>query len=117
MALGSHTKKAMLRLSTITNGNLDLSWLNIVRLPELMDQEIKGLDISYSNIRTLESLPPTLQSFNCSYTKLRWLPPLPKSLVNLECTHCHNLLLKRNEKETIQEYEERWVALRNSQVN
>ncbi len=44
--------------------------------------------------------------------KLPKLPKLPQSLKYLDCSDCPNLLIQRNEGESIQDYDARWEEWR-----
>lgn len=90
MAYGPHTKELLKRMRLIVNDTLDVSWLNINKLPPLPDT-LKNLNCSYSNLETLDNLPENL---NCAYTKIKTLPLLPKSLKSLNTTNCKKLVLK-----------------------
>lgn len=110
MAHGSHTDKALKRISEMKDDKLDLSWLNIRSVPPL-SPTLKALDCSYSNIDELPELPQTLESLKLSHTKLKFLPPLPSSLVSIECKNCKNLAIQKTPDETIASFKERWAIL------
>jgi hypothetical protein len=115
MAFGSHTKHALKRLALSTDENVDLSWLNIRKLPPL-SPTLKSLNCSYTNLEEISELPQNLISLNCSYTKIKFLPTLPQTLKNLNCVNCRNLEIQQGPDESIAEYEARWLILRNEKA-
>ncbi len=89
---------------------LDCSNTSITSLPELPSRLVQ-LFCGNTNITSLPELPSTLEGLYCDITHLTSLPELPSSLIALYCNNC-DLILKREENESIQDYIQRlrvWV--------
>ena len=76
----------------ITRGNsyqpLDFSNIkNLNTLPPI-PHDARHLNISYTDVDTLEELPPNLEELYCSKSKLKELPTLPKTLLTLVARGC-----------------------------
>ncbi len=106
MAYGPHTKELLKRTNLIVGDTLDVSWLNIRKLPPL-PPTLKNLNCSYTNLETLDNLPLNLENLDCSHTKIKILPVLPESVKYLNTTHCRRLVLQRENDETIEIYNNR----------
>ena len=106
MAYGPHTKELLKRMNLIVNDTLDVSFLNIRKLPPL-PVTLKNLNCSYSNLETLDNLPVNLENLNCAHTKFKILPLLPMTLKTLDTTNCKKLVLQRENDETIEIYSRR----------
>ena len=78
------TEKAQSRINAWTRGTLDLSHLNLTRLPTL-PKGLKILNCSNNQLSELPDLPDTLTNLSCQNNQLTRLPNLPDGLVYLEC--------------------------------
>jgi hypothetical protein len=76
----------------ITHGNLyqPLDFSNIKNLNTLppIPHGARHLNISYTDVDTLDELPPNLEELYCAKSKLKQLPPLPKTLLTLVARGC-----------------------------
>ena len=68
-----------------------------------------SLFLSDTNISSLPSLPPALKELTIKHTPVLVLPPLPASLTTLAA---EEVLLQREVCESIADYEERWIPVR-----
>ncbi len=107
----SHTKITSLPPLPKSLKCLNCSHTKITSLPPL-PTSLKELYCYSSTITYLPSLPASLKKFFCSITQITSLPSLPNSLTDLYCKNCPNLLLQREEGESVQNYESRWKSFR-----
>jgi hypothetical protein len=76
----------------ITRGNayqpLDFSNIkNLNTLPPI-PHDARHLNISYTDVDTLDELPPNLEELYCAKSKLKKLPTLPTTLMTLVARGC-----------------------------
>ncbi len=115
---------------------LDCSKTPLKELPKL-PPNLKELYCGYTQIESLPQLPKSLKilsSYSCS--KLQNLPALPNgleelyvdstpigyltfpaSLTQLDCQWCPNLPVKRDEKDSIEDYKQRWIDYEKSMAH
>lgn len=94
MAHGPDTDELMRRIRSCNN-KLDLTGLNITRLP---------------------TLPSRLKRLDCSNTPLTTLPTLPSGLKSLDCSNTP-LILQRGANESIRDYNARWNEWRELEMS
>ena len=85
--------------------------IGITELTQL-PSSLKRLCCGWTSIIKLPQLPDSLEVLCCQNTPITELPPLPSSLTELDCSDCLNLLIQRNEGESIQDYNKRWENMR-----
>ena len=85
--------------------------IGITQLPQL-PSSLKRLCCGWTSITELPQLPDSLEVLCCGSTPITELPSLPPSLIELDCSDCPNLLIQRNEGESIQDYGKRWDDIR-----
>lgn len=83
---------------------------NITQLPSL-PTGLKVLFCANNKVQELPSLPKSLKQLYCTYTQVKELPPLPRSLKLVYCVGSP-LILKIDDKESIADYEARWIPYR-----
>ena len=80
---------ALERIANMRDGRLDLSYLNLTKLPPL-PPTLLVLNCGYNQLIELPQLvsedPSTLVALYCGGNQLTELPQLPSTLVNLDCT-------------------------------
>jgi len=77
---------ALRRVAAWTSGKLDLSRLELTKLPEL-PATLTYLNCGWNKLTSLPALPATLTELDCTSNELTSLPALPATFTQLYCSN------------------------------